>query len=399
MQPDYSTIVSPKNIEPTGNGVLNGISFAVKDVFAVEGHTNGAGNPTWLRTHAPAASHSSSIFKLLSNGACLTAMTATDELMFSLAGENVHYGTPVNPKAPDRIPGGSSSGSAAAVAAGLAGVALGTDTGGSVRVPSSYCGLYGMRPTWGKIPLDGVIPLAASFDTVGWMAPTLELLKQTGFLLLDSAEVNRETTWSWKLAFLPEEAWELCDPLAAAALREALTGCKSSLPVRLESVSLPLEGEALQDWAGVFRMVQGYEIWQEHGAWIEREKPVFGSDIGERIRWTQTITQEQYEEHTARRQSIRTRLIEMLGSDSMLVIPTVPGPAPLRGYTGPRADQIRQHTMQLTCIAGLGGLPQVTLPLAESEGCPVGLSFIAGPGQDLRLLSWLETHFRVLQNN
>src|SRR6201997_2268337 len=157
-------------LQPTGPGPLAGLDFAVKDLIDVAGHITGGGNPDWLRTHAAAARSAPVVEKLLAAGAALRGKTITDELAFSLEGGNAHYGTPLNPACPDRIPGGSSSGSASAVAARLVDFALGTDTGGSVRVPASFCGLFGFRPTHNAIPLTGVVPFAPSYDTIGWFA-------------------------------------------------------------------------------------------------------------------------------------------------------------------------------------------------------------------------------------
>ncbi|HWI12737.1 MAG TPA: amidase family protein, partial [Burkholderiales bacterium] len=158
------------------SGPLAGLTFAAKDIYDVIGHRTGFGSPDWLRTHEPAASTAPVVQQLLDAGATMVGKTQTDELTYSLNGENAHYGTPVNVNAPGRIPGGSSSGSAAAVAAGLVDFALGSDTGGSVRAPASFCGIYGIRPTHGRVSLRGACPLAATFDTAGWFAREASLL-------------------------------------------------------------------------------------------------------------------------------------------------------------------------------------------------------------------------------
>ena len=139
-----------------GTGPLEGLSFAVKDIYHIAGHRTGFGNPTWLNTHQPADRTASTVSRLLDAGADMVGKTLTDEMAYSLTGENAHYGTPVNPAAPDRVPGGSSNGSASAVAGGLVDFALGTDCGGSVRLPASYCGILGMRPSLGRVPVDGI---------------------------------------------------------------------------------------------------------------------------------------------------------------------------------------------------------------------------------------------------
>jgi len=391
-------------VEPAAKGKLSGLKFAVKDVFSVRGHTSGAGNPDWLRTHHPAPRHAEAVRRLLENGATLAGITHTDELMYSLNGENDHYGTPVNPKAPDRIPGGSSSGSAVAVAEGSADFALGTDTGGSVRVPASYCGVFGFRPTHGAVPADGVIPLAESFDTVGWMARSADLLRSVGEVLLggkagaggepapaaDGAAVPARLR-----VLLPKESWACAPEASREALRAALDACRLE-GMRLEPVTLTESG--LADWVDAFRVLQGWEIWKNHGAWISEVRPKFGPDIAARFRWAASLTDADRAAAARRREEIRAKLDALLAGDTLIAQPTTPSSAPLRGMAGEKLEALRSRTLMLCCIAGLGGLPQVTLPLAETGGAPVGLSFIARRGMDLPLLAWaaeMTERFRI----
>lgn len=369
------------SIESVGSGRLNGLTFAVKDVFAIQGYTNGAGNPDWLRTHEPATRHASTIDRLLKHGAALKGTVQTDELMYSLNGENFHYGTPVNPKAPDRIPGGSSSGSAVSVSAGLVDFALGTDTGGSVRIPSSYCGIYGFRPTHGVVPIDGVIPLAKSFDTVGWMAQNPELLLEVGRILID----GQNEAGQFHNIFLVEEAWGMLDKNDKEALLAFLPALED---VTNHSEWIKISKEELAEWSSTFRILQGLEIWSEHGEWIRRENPKFGPGIAERFQWTSTLKNSESTSQYELREEVRQLMSNLLGEDGLLVIPTAPGAAPLLNLQGERAEQYRAKTMQLSCIAGLAGLPQITFPLAEVNGLPIGLSFIANRHQDLKLLRW-----------
>lgn len=371
-------------LNPTGEGCLNDLTFAVKDVFAIEGYTSGAGNPDWLRTHGPSGTTATSIERLLSLGGRMVGTTQTDELMYSLNGQNTHYGTPVNPKAPDRIPGGSSSGSAVAVAAGLVDFALGTDTGGSVRVPSAYCGIYGFRPTHGFVPIEGVIPLAPSFDTVGWMArDTSVLMRVAQALLGDQAESSAE----FPRILFAEDAWDMAEPSS----RERLNAFVPKLKEAAEhSEWLTIAPEGLMEWLNAFRKVQGLEIWQTHGEWIDHEKPMFEPTIAQRFEWAGTLTLDdstlQYRLWT----DIRARLRNLLGEDGLLIIPTIPGTAPHRDISGVEDELRRIRTMQLSCIAGLSGLPQVTIPAGEVEGAPIGLSVIAGAKQDMKLLKWTD---------
>jgi amidase len=368
-------------LEPIGSGRLHSFTFAVKDVFMIEGYTSGAGNPDWLRTHGPAEQHAPVIDRLLQHGATLKGTVHTDELMYSLNGENFHYGTPVNPKAPDRIPGGSSSGSAVAVSSGMVDFALGTDTGGSVRIPSSYCGIYGFRPTHGSVPIEGLIPLAKSFDTVGWMARDPKLLLEVGRLLID----DQHTEERFARIFLGNDAWELLDDEHKEAL---LTFVPELEELTEHSEWIEISKEGLAEWSSTFRILQGLEIWSEHGDWIQKEKPTFGPGIAERFQWTSTLKASENRQAYERRENIRHSLSMLLGQEGLLVIPTAPGAAPLLNLHGEKVEQYRAKTMQLSCIAGLAGLPQITLPLAEVNGLPIGLSLIANRGQDLKLLSW-----------
>lgn len=368
----------------SGHGTLHGLSFTVKDVFAVAGHSCSAGNPDWLRSHEPAAAHAPAVAKLLQAGAALYGAAHTDELMYSLGGENHHYGTPLNPHGADRIPGGSSSGSAVAVASGSVDFALGTDTGGSVRVPSSYCGVYGFRPTHGSVEMEGVIPLAPAFDTVGWIAGSAELLLKVGEVLLGKADSGRD-----KLSgmFLPAECWSLAEEECGVFLKQALDQLQEGADLQTAEAEVAPEG--LKAWMDAFRELQGAEIWATHGAWIERERPRFGPDIAARFTWAAGLAGADHSRAASMRSGITERLRRLLGNDGCLVIPTVPGPAPLRGGDPARLEQNRSGAMMLSCIAGLAGLPQITLPVAGPGGLPLGLSIIGGHGQDLRLLSWV----------
>jgi amidase len=369
---------------PTGSGRLNGRTFAVKDVFAIQNVQNSAGNPDWLRTHSPAKENAPVIDALLKQGACLTGTTHTDELMYSLNGENSHYGTPINPRNPDSIPGGSSSGSAVAVAAGLVDFALGTDTGGSIRIPSSYCGLFGFRPTHGTIDISGVIPLAGSFDTVGWMTRDSALLLEVGETLI---QPNETSEVGFDTVYFEKEAWSFVEEDTKACLLKA---SKVFPALNLKSQSITVMDEGLSQWADLFRTIQGIEIWQEHGAWIESVSPKFGPGIAERFQWARTLNGEELGHKQAEREKLKYNLSRLLKEDGLLVIPTSPGEAPLRNLSIEKMEQTRTRMMQLTCIAGLSGFPQVTIPLVKSNGIPIGLSFIANQNQDLKLLKWVK---------
>ncbi|WP_101842426.1 amidase [Halobacillus sp. Marseille-P3879] len=380
MEDRYNAYVDRNVIlEPSGSGVLSGKTFSVKDVFSVKGYKNTAGNPVWLHTHQPAAEHAPVIQRLLNEGAAMHGMTHTDELMYSLNGENIHYGTPVNPKAEERIPGGSSSGSAVAVAAQEVDFALGTDTGGSVRIPSSYCGIYGFRPTHGTVSVEGVIPLASSFDTVGWMARSSQLLEDIGEVLLTD---QKEEPFSRLV--IGRDAWDLLLPEAENAFSNVI----SELSSQFETTRvMTVARDGLDHWFQTFKYLQAQEIWQEHGGWIKKEQPVFGPDIGERFSWAGTLENQEFAHLAAHREYITKLMDEILKQNAVLAIPTVPGGAPKRGTEQEKLQDLRSRTMQLSCIAGLAGLPQITLPLGHLNTLPIGISLLAGRGGDRRLLS------------
>jgi amidase len=372
----------------SGKGPLAGLKMAVKDIFDIAGHCTGFGNPDWLRTHPPASATAPVVRQLLDAGADMIGRTLTDELAYSLSGENVHYGTPVNTACPERVPGGSSSGSAAAVAAGLVDFALGTDCGGSVRLPASYCGILGLRPTHGRVPLDGTIDFAASFDVVGWFARDPGILRKVGRVLLGD---DRQAAAPRRL-LIAKDAFALIDRPVADALQHAIAAVRACFALA-EDVTISPQG--LDRWMNVFRVVQGSEIWANHGAWITRSKPQFGPAIAERLAWAAKLDSTEITAKKAERRAIRERIDALIGEGDILCLPTSPRIAPLRGTEQHELEVVyRYQAMCLLCTAGLGGLPQINLPLATFEGCPLGLSLVGRRGADEVLL---ELACRIMQ--
>ena len=360
-------------------GALAGLSLAVKDVFHIKGHRTGAGNPDWLRTHPAAETTAPVVQRLLDAGAHIVGKTHTDELAYSLNGENVHYGTPVNPNAVGRIPGGSSSGSAAAVAGGLVDFAIGTDCGGSVRLPASYGGIFGFRPTHGRIPLDGIVPLASSFDTVGWFTQDARLLEKVGRVLLDD-QIDARPPHQLLLA---SDVFTLAGDAVTAALQPAVTKLSQVIG---PAQPVTINPEGLSEWMQLFRVLQGAEIWDNHGAWIREIQPAFGPGIHERFEWTATIQQAEVDSAKEKREQVAARMDAFLGEDTVLCLPTAPGIAPLRNTPSDELEAFRAQALSLLCIAGLARLPQVNLPLGTLDGCPIGISLIGPRGADILLL-------------
>jgi amidase len=367
------------------SGPLHGLSFAAKDVFDIAGERTGNGNPVWLETHPSAAKTSSAIERLLAAGANMVGKTHTDELTYSLNGENVHYGTPVNPNATGRIPGGSSSGSAAAVAGSLVDFALGTDCGGSVRLPASYCGIFGLRTTHGLVPADGVVELAPSFDTVGWFARTADIMRRVGEILIPAA-----TSFVPKRLLIAQDAFAFVGRDVADALAPAVTMVATAFADQ-RSVKVYIDDPAA--WAQTFRILQGDEIRRRHSGWIDAYNPTFGPGIAERFRWTRTIDPDEVERMWPRREAVTRHVQELLGDDAILCLPTAPGIAPRLATPASELEVFRGRAFALLCIAGLSRLPQISLPLATLEGCPVGLSLIGPRGSDRGLLDWVAAHF------
>lgn len=361
-------------LPPTGTGRLSGLDFTVKDLIDVAGHVTGGGNPDWLRTHAAAARSAPAVEKLLAAGAALSGKTITDELAFSLEGVNAHYGTPLNAACPDRIPGGSSSGSASTVAAGLVDFALGTDTGGSVRVPASFCGLFGFRPSHDAISLTGVIPFSPSYDTIGWFARDMATLASVGDVLLPGAAPS-----PIRKLILVRDAFALADPKVAATLHEA----SDALGIG-EEISV-FDGKE-SDWLACYRVLQGVEIWRALGPWIAATSPAFGSAIAPRFADVATITEADVAHFLPRRAEFAGRIRNHLADGVGLVIPTGPCIALRKDASDEEIGAFYPRALTLTSIAGHAGLPQLTLPAGQVDGCPVGLSIVAGANNDRALL-------------
>ncbi len=385
---------SQVNMAGAEDGPLRGVTFAAKDIFDIAGQVTGCGNPDWARSHDPASDTAPAVQRLLDAGAYLVGKTITDELAYSLNGQNHHYGTPSNVNAPGRIPGGSSSGSASAVAGGLVDTALGSDTGGSIRTPGSYCGLYGLRPTHGRIPLEQVMPLAPSFDTVGWFTRDAELLRRVGEVLFGEQADDAAAPVRLLLA---EDAFAL----AEEAVRDTLAPWVHKLEARLspgEKVVLGEPGGGLEDWMWRFRKIQAHEIWQVHGEWIETQKPRFGPEIAERFAWAQSVESAEAETASTARGEFAARVEALIPADTLLCLPTTPGIAPLASAGTEALLEHRGRVLSLNSIAGLSGLPQVTLPLGTVSGCPVGLSLIAARNADLSLLAFAEAFTREIND-
>lgn len=362
------------------SGPLAGLTFAAKDLFDVAGYPTGAGQPLVLAMSGVKTRTAPAVQALLDAGARLVGKTITDELAYSLNGKNAHFGTPRNGAAPDRIPGGSSSGSASAVSNGLCDTALGTDTGGSVRAPASYCGLFGLRPSHGRITLEGCHDLAPTFDTCGFFARDGETFARVAAVLLgaDAAAAPEKPR-----LLLAADAFSMLEAEPRGALAPAVGRVEAELGAATLVEAAGGTFEALY-WA--FRRLQGREAWLVDGPLIERHAPPLGPGIAERFAYARGLTAEDCADARLVRERYRARLAELVGRDGVMLLPTMPDVAPLLTESEAGLDAFRTKALYLLCLSGLSGLPQVTMPLAQRVDAPIGLSLVGPPGSDLWLV-------------
>ncbi|RWE67230.1 amidase [Mesorhizobium sp.] len=363
------------------SGPLAGLRLAVKDIYDVAGYRTGCGNPQKHREASPASATAPAVQALLDSGARFVGKTQTDELAFSLMGLNAHFPSPVNPAAPDRVTGGSSSGSAAAVAGGLADIAIGSDTGGSIRAPASFCGLIGLRTTHGRISLKGAMPLAPSLDTFGWFARDMATYEKVGTVLLGDDRQRHDLARALALDALDGL---VLGPQQADQYRAMVRTVASVLGAPRTVAPL---SHSTDDLYWCFRKLQGYEAWQNHGAWVSQGDRMLGPGVKERFEHGATIDLATAQCETERRVSFRLELADLLGEDGVLVLPTAPGAAPLKAASFDDLQAYRERALRLLCLSGLSGFPQITLPLGKADGAPFGLSLLGPENSDRQLLT------------
>jgi amidase len=373
----------PHNIDAPIDGAvagpLAGLTAVVKDMYDIAGTRTGGGSPNWLAAQEPARRHANAVEKILVAGATITGKTICDEFFYSVTGINAHYGAPTNVRARGRVPGGSSSGSAAACGANACDFALGSDTGGSVRIPASFNGLFGLRPTHGRIDLTGAMAMAPSFDVGGWFANGPGVFRRVGAVLLQGDAITDQVT----RLILASDAFAQADAEIAALGREFLTRAANMLAPLAEQNVAP---GGLDEWRGAFRLVQAKEVWETFGSFITRVKPKLGPGIKERMNFAASVTADQAADARQIVAAARAHIRAMVPPGTIMALPTAPSIAPRLDATDDELEFFRVRTMRLTCIAGLAGLPQMSLPIGTVSGCPAGLSFIGWAGGDEVLL-------------
>jgi amidase len=382
-EPSYRSAFVPHDlgapIYGAADGPLAGLTAAVKDLFDIAGTTTGNGNPTWLVTHPPATQNAAAVDKILAAGATIVGKTICDEFFYSVAGANAHYGTPVNPRAPGRVPGGSSSGSASAVAAGACDFALGSDTGGSVRIPAAFNGLYGLRPSHGRVDLTGGTAMAPSFDTAGWFTAGPGLSRTLGRVLLGGGTVPAKIV---RLIVL-EDAFEQADADVADLVKSGLELMSADLPAIQHGRIAP---DGFDPWREAFRVLQAFEVWQTFGEFVRTCRPEPGPGVRERLEMASRVTPDEAAAARSVLAEARRHIRHIVVPGTVLALPTAPCIAPLADGDAGEMDRFRTRVMRLTCTAGVAGLPQINIPIGTLGGCPVGLSFIGWAGGDEALL-------------
>ena len=357
-------------IPGTPGGPLDGLTAAIKDMYDIAGSRTGAGCLEWLAVQKPAARHSAAVANLLGAGATVIGKTICDELFYSVIGINAHYGMPVNPRAPGRIPGGSSSGSAAAVAAGIADIGLGSDTGGSVRIPASFNGVWGLRTSTGRIDATGEMAMAPSFDAAGWFTAGPGLLRKVGHVLLEGPAVRAPIT----RLLIAEDAFAEADEPVAKLVRDSLARI-DGLPSERNSVRLS-EGASLDQWRETFRLIQARETWATFKDFIEHTNPKLGPGVRERFDIARAVTAEQETTERAKRAQILERIFGLVQPGTIVALPSAPCIAPLASSSFEQFEHYRLRVMRMVVTAGIAGLPQLSVPIGTVDGCPVGLGLI-----------------------
>ena len=360
---------------------LSDLKYAAKDIFDVAGFVTGGGNPDWKATHPPADQHAWIVETLLNAGATMVGKTHTDELTRGILGENAHYGTPINSRALGRVPGGSSSGSAAAVAGGLVDFALGSDTGGSVRIPASFCGLWGLRPTHNRIPLEGILKQASSYDTIGWFTRDAATYAQVAQVVFQTSIPDISPT----RIIIAQDLFDEADEDVSAALMPIAEKIAAMVG---SSAIVKLAPNGLAEWSAQQNVLQSKEAWDTVKDWVDQVNPRFSFWVSERYQFAINLTDAQIDEAAAVRDSLRIRMDEVFADGGFLCLPTAVVPAPLRGLPASAKKDVQSRLSRLTCIAGTTGRPQLSMPLGEVNGMPVGISIMGDRGSDEQLINF-----------
>lgn len=350
---------SPKR-KPTKSGRLDGLTFVAKDLISIKGHISSFGHAQWRKTHKAADKDSSILTKLLSEGAELIGTAKMDQLAYSIIGNIGEGKAPVNTRYPERFCGGSSSGSVSAVAGELVDFAIGSDTGGSVRIPAAACGVYGIRTTQGLIPKDGVIDFAKSADVLGFLARDAETLRLvTSIFSFPSKELHIT-----KL-LLPSNIEDYTN-LDIEVFRSMVREVSNRKNLDLEEVDV--SKWVSQEVKDLFARIQSREIWAEHGAWAEQNMQYLAEEVQTRLANCKKLSSDDKsitDQDAKLVEQYCHDLQELIGNTSALCLPILPIAGPNRDLSGDELLQFRNQSFMNIAPSSLSGLPQLSAPLTN----------------------------------
>lgn len=373
------------------DGPLAGIPLCVKDVIDVAGMPTTAGAAGWIRRPAADAPV---VARLRSAGAVIVGKGHTNEFAYGIDGRNPHHGDAANPHDPARLTGGSTSGPAAATAAGLALGGLGTDTSGSLRVPASLCGVAALRPALGALPRTGVVPLAWSYDAVG---PVARSVADAALLLgvMRGEPVEDDVPGAagrpldgLRIGLVEELVADRCEPYVAAGVDRALTVLRE-----LGAEVAPARFELLHGAGAVHRVVQMSEAASVHGPWFAEQATRYAPDVRERLEVGHLIPVRAYLDAQRARRLVVEELRAVMEAERLdaLAAPTTPGVAPPRDAeeieVAGRMVPLRAALQSLTVPLTESGGPVLALPIGTHDGLPFGLQLAGRPGGEPRLLA------------
>ncbi|KAJ6427594.1 hypothetical protein OIU84_023061 [Salix udensis] len=404
----FQILPFPQPPPPAAKQTLAGLTFAINDIFELEEHVTGFGNPDWARTHEAAEKTAVTVTALLKNGALCVGKTVIDELAFGVSGENMHYGAPINPEMPAHVPGGSSSGSAVAVAAELVDFALGTDTTGCIRIPAAFCGLLSYRPSHGAVSMIGVLPNSQSLDTVGWLARDPSILLRVGnaLLKLNTVEPRRARCliFADDLFQLSKVPKQKAEGVISKAI-ENLSGYQPQRHINFgqhvasnvpslkglldQSTNLQNGTSILKALSSAMVSLQRHEFKTNHEEWVKSVEPKLAPDVSDNVLAAINTTHENLKALYDIRRELRACIKILLKDNGILVIPTVADP-PWKLNSKKRGTvESHNRALILSSIASMSGCCQVTIPLGKNDGCPISVSFITFHGGDKFLLDTL----------
>ncbi|KAF5730307.1 putative amidase [Tripterygium wilfordii] len=406
----------PQPAPPKAPHPLTGLTFAVSDIFDIEGYVTAFGYPDWPKTHDTASRTSPVVSALVEGGATCIGKTVLDELAYSINGENKHYGTPTNPAVPARIPGGSSSGAAVAVAASLVDFSLGIDTVGDVRVPAAFCGVIGFRPSYGAVSHVGILPVSESLDTVGWFSRDPNILRRVGHVLLQLPFAAQRSP---RPIIMADDCFSLLkipvDRIAQVVIKSTenlfgrqvlrhenlnnyLTSKVPSLKkFQSKETNSEVKTSSIRMLGNVLQYLQRHEFKYNHEGWINKEKPILEAAILAQIHEVPEASDADVAVYKSIRNEMQSAINSLLKDDGILVIPTTACLPPKLGAKEIVSNDYQNRAFSLLSIASLAGCCQVAVPLGYHDKCPVSVSFIARHGGDRFLLDTVQTMYASLQ--